>query len=608
MRDPRKTLEALDERLTEAWPEPIPLDTTPPPVAAFEHDMLPEPLRAWVLDVAERMQCAPDYPAVAAVVALSAAIGRKVPVHPKQRDDWLVVPNLWGAAIGPPSAIKSPAIAEAIKPMRRLQAEAAKAFERAALEHEAAAVVLDAKKKEIEKAIRKAVAKKDGEALAAAQSAYADLRESAPPTPARFIVNDATVEKLGALLNENPNGLLLVRDEMVGWLKTLDREDRANDRAFYLEAFAGTSPYTYDRIGRGTLHIESTAVSIIGTIQPSRLRPYVWQTVHDDGGDGLIQRFQLAVWPDTPDTWRNVDRWPDRDARDGVYALFEAVADMPACTTDERGDLVGVRFSPVAQELFNTWYAGMMRRLREEDLHPAMQTHLGKYPSLVPSLAVVFEVASNGGCRPEAIGEAACRLAIRWAQYLETHAQRIYAGAAQPEAIHADLIWKRRERLPEPFKPRDIRMRKWAGLDSGEAVKAALRVLEDHGLVVADRRGTGPSGGRPSVSYRWNPKAKKCESARATPQQNQQNPSAGGSVGFVGGVGKRFQKNSGPPDAPEPPPMAEHVEAAADLYVSAPRPRDGEIDSRFYRLVADGDMTLEEAQERTRELRAGRRP
>ena len=34
---------------------------------------------------------------------------------------------------------------------------------------------------------------------------------------------------------------------LTGWLKSLDREDRANDRAFYLEAFNGLNRYTYDR-------------------------------------------------------------------------------------------------------------------------------------------------------------------------------------------------------------------------------------------------------------------------------------------------------------------------------------------------------------------------
>ena len=36
----------------------------------------------------------------------------------------------------------------------------------------------------------------------------------AAPAEKRYLVNDTTVEKLGELLNHNPNGLLLFRDEL----------------------------------------------------------------------------------------------------------------------------------------------------------------------------------------------------------------------------------------------------------------------------------------------------------------------------------------------------------------------------------------------------------
>ncbi len=58
-----------------------------------------------------------------------------------------------------------------------------------------------------------------------------------PPVQRRYTVNDSTVEKLGELLNENPNGLLLVRDELGGWLATIQSEDGSVARAFYLECF-----------------------------------------------------------------------------------------------------------------------------------------------------------------------------------------------------------------------------------------------------------------------------------------------------------------------------------------------------------------------------------
>jgi Protein of unknown function (DUF3987) len=78
----------------------------------------------------------------------------------------------------------------------------------------------------------------------------------ATPVRRRLIVNDTTVEKLGELLNQNPNGVLIFRDELTGFLRTLDCESHETDRAFYLEAWNGTRRFVHDRIGRGTIDIQ----------------------------------------------------------------------------------------------------------------------------------------------------------------------------------------------------------------------------------------------------------------------------------------------------------------------------------------------------------------
>jgi hypothetical protein len=36
-----------------------------------------------------------------------------------------------------------------------------------------------------------------------------------------------------------------------------------------------------------------------------------------------MQRFQLAVWPDSGRPWRNVDRWPNAQARARVTEVFK---------------------------------------------------------------------------------------------------------------------------------------------------------------------------------------------------------------------------------------------------------------------------------------------
>ncbi|WP_277623191.1 DUF3987 domain-containing protein [Bartonella krasnovii] len=113
-----------------------------------------------------------------------------------------------------------------------------------------------------------------------------------------LIVNDVTVEKLGELLRETPRGLLLVRDELSGFLANLERKEYQADRSFYLTAFNGNKPYTYDRIERGTIHISNATLSVIGGIQPSRIIPIIQAMHRGINDDGLLQRFQMLVFPD----------------------------------------------------------------------------------------------------------------------------------------------------------------------------------------------------------------------------------------------------------------------------------------------------------------------
>jgi putative DNA primase/helicase len=83
-----------------AWANPTPIPNALLPVDPFNSELLPPALRKWVMDIADRMQCPPDFPAVGAMVALSSVIGRKACIRPKRHDDWQVVPNLWGAIVG----------------------------------------------------------------------------------------------------------------------------------------------------------------------------------------------------------------------------------------------------------------------------------------------------------------------------------------------------------------------------------------------------------------------------------------------------------------------------------------------------------------------------
>lgn len=470
---------------------PEPLSKGLPAAMAWDDELLPDSLRGHVRDVADRTQCPPDFVAVSLIVAISAIVGRKRTIHPKQRDDWEVVPNQWGCIIGRPSAMKSPALKQALRPLIAIEEKEREKHQDAVLEYKAAGEILDMERKAAKEKAKKLITDGNKEAAKAAIAALAN--DLAAPTARRYIVNDATVEKLGELLNENPNGLLLVRDELGGWLATLQTEDGAVGRAFYLECFDGAGSFVYDRIGRGTIYIPSCCLSLIGGIQPSRIAPLVRGAVTGDMDDGLVQRLQLAVWPDDERSWILVDRWPNQHAIERMEAVFERLDQMP---DDPRRAL---RFSPEAQQLFNTWYSEHMTETRSGEVHPALQSHFMKMPQTIAGLSLLFQLIEEDA---ETVGVEATARALDWADYLKSHAGRLYGAAINAPQLSAKLILDRKIKLPEPFKPRDIRIKGWAGLDSMESVNEALGVLTEHGMVISYEV-KGDNGGRPSKRYVW---------------------------------------------------------------------------------------------------------
>ena len=489
------------------WPDPAPLPDTLPPVAPFDPELLPEALREWVADIAHRMQCPPDFPAVGAVVAISSLIGARAVVAPKARDDWRVVPNLWGLIVGRPGVMKSPALGEVLKPLHRLEATEREQWQAAHDEWELDCKVAELAAKQNEKQAGNVAAKDPAKARALLEP----VDTPTEPQVRRYVVNDATVEKLGEILEANTWGTLSYRDEIHGLLCSMDRHGQEGARAFYLQAYDGNQGYTVDRIIRGTHYIPRVCLAMLGGIQPGKVQSYVREAVAGGAGDdGLLQRFGLAVWPDVSRDFQRVDQWPDTPAKQAAWAVFERLNQLqPATDTDPQE----WRFTPEAQALYWEWVEPFETEIRGDELHPALISHLSKYRKLIPALALIFALVDTPDSG-NVIHERELLRALAWCDYLRTHAERMYAAAVIPETTGAQTLLTKIKAgklcdgdgvLLEAFTPRLVAVKHWAGLGNPEAVRKAADLLADYGWLARDVVLTGTAGGRPSDRYLIHP-------------------------------------------------------------------------------------------------------
>ncbi len=532
------------------WGEPKALPDPLPAVMPYSSDLLPKSIGAAVDDIAERMQCPPDFPAAAMLVALAALVGCRVGIRPRRHDDWLVVPNLWGCVVGRPSLKKSPAIQTAEKRIRAIEA---RERERLAPEIESAgvdAMLAEAKKKALKASIANALKADDElEARRLAES-MREIEEDGPPIPRRIITSDPTIEKLCDMLNEHRFGMLLWVDELVGWMRSLDRDDKAGVRQQFLTLWNGQGRLNIDRIGRGETVVESPCVGLFGCCTPGGLSDYVSAAMAGGrGDDGLMQRLQITVWPDSPKEYRHVDRWPDSPALQKLAEVFELLADLEPsefATFDQfdDGGIPWLRFDHAGQTVFDLWDSTLQRRLRADDLPEAFESHLSKYASMVPSIALVLHLAS--GDRGPVSCEAALT-AVRWSEYLESHAHRVYSIATAPERQAALPLLRRLIDWPadKPIRVRLIRENGWAFLSDNDSIEGALDLLKDCGWVRAiDIK---PVTGRPTTDFVLHPEAAKfLKSVRNGAPKTIETPSKGTFEGFEGSKSKESEINSAP--------------------------------------------------------------
>jgi hypothetical protein len=509
------------------WGAPKDIPTKLAKVADFSLEFLPPSIGPWVGDISERLQCPPDYVAVTALTALGALIGRRIGIKPQQKTDWLEVPNVWGCFVGKPGMLKSPAMMEALKPLHHLEAEAAKAHAAALLDHQAAVAEFKLHKSVKESVLKDALKKKVSESVVSLgdftslKGAIKEAQKGDPlglgagpeePKPVRYRTNDSSYEAIGALLVTNPSGLLVERDELVSLLKHLDREEECVARGFYLSGWSGTQPYTFDRITRGHVHVEAVCIGVLGNTQPTKIAEYVRRANADGaGGDGLIQRFGLLVWPDEPVGWKNVDEWPDSAKRDVVWGIFERISKLTEPEVLKLGAVKGaydkipfVRLDEGAAAEFLDWRAGLERRLRGDELSPALEGHVAKYRKLVPALALIDHLAEGGG---GGVGREALLRALAMAEYLETHARRLYGATDSIDIIAAEaiLVHIRSRALKDGFTARDIQRHEWSRLTDRDHIQRGLDLLIELDHLAEMTAGKAGYGGRPKVSYRINP-------------------------------------------------------------------------------------------------------
>ena len=531
--DPAELRREIEALVAAAEPERSPTSDRPT-WRRFPAEALPEPMREFVAAAARATGTDPSYAGLAALVTAAGCVGNRAAVIIKR--GWTEPAVLWGALLGRSGTLKSPVLRLVTRPvydrLRRERAEYAAAL----ADHEREHSQWEAAKKK----------SKDGAPPA-----------PEPPREKRTVVSDITIEKLGALLADNPKGLLLVRDELAAWIGGFDRyaKGRGSELSAWL-SFYDAAPAVIDRKSGGNIFVERGAVSVIGGLQPGLLERVFTSDAREAG---MLARVLLVHPPERPATWVD-DELPDaaaarwRDLVDGLLDLEPAA---------DNGDTVTPRYLPLTDEAraaFIAWHDALARRLADEP-DELLAAALSKLKGACVRLALILECAGAvaAGREPRCIGVRSVKAAAALADWFANEARRVYGlfGESDADRDQRRLVaWLERRGGTATVRDLTRGPREYRDPDRAEG---ALRELVAVGLAewVHD---VGDLGGRPAARVRLKASMDGDDEAHVGGVSGDETPPKSG----VGGdeTPKTFGKFE--VSSPSPVSPAENEEAAGD--------------------------------------------
>ncbi len=459
------------------------------PAAPFPVDALPQPVAHFVDGAAGAIGCDPSYVALPLLAGLASAIGNTRRIHLKH--SWCEPAIVWGVIVGDSGTLKSPALEVALRPIRRRQQAAMKEFTEAM---EAYRVQLMQYEKELTAWKRPSAG---GEPPVKPEEPQAD----------RCWCDDTTIEALAVLLQQNPRGLLLKRDELAGWLGSFDRysQGKGADAAKWLEMFGGRSIMVDRKSGQfKTIYIQRAAVSVAGGIQPETLRRALGVEHRENG---LAARLLLACPSRQAKQWTEADISHEIEAR--METLFDKLYSLQL-VTHSQGDARPLDL-PLTAQAKTAWVNFYNDHAKEqEELTGDLAAAWSKLEGYAARLGLIVHLVrwAAGDAtldNPNMIDERSIEAGVRLSRWFGHEASRVYAilGESEEDRERRRLI-EAIQRKGGSVTVRDL-MRATRTLGNAEGAERALDELSKAGYGHWEDPPIGATGGHPTRRFVLDP-------------------------------------------------------------------------------------------------------
>lgn len=468
---------------SEKWFSPVPLQPIPASVQ-FPIGVFPECIQQIAIELAASTNTPLDFSGCGILSTVSGAVGLSRRLCIKRR--YHPTGCVWLALVGEKGSGKTPVMDFLIRPIKEVQSELYRQFQ-------------------VDKARW--------------EEADPETRELLP-TLRRTWTENATTEGLCNVLEVNPRGIILHKDELRGLITSMDQyKGQGSDRQFFLSLNSSGSimidrKSKSDRIPQS---IEHPFVAIIGGIQPAVIESMVHDRfgsskLHQD--DGFIPRF-LFCYPDLPPAVGDMGVEVSAECDETWNKIIRSLLEINMVQTSERGDFspVIINLSQEARELWIQFTNEMAAEINDDDfdqpLFRGWWMKLQDYTARIALLLHCLEAACEEQRIPPELQRDTLACAIQLISYFKVQVWRIHnLFSADRRSIGAGKILTYLQKNKEVTKisGRDLWRSMRRRFPSQDDFNAALNLLIEHEYLreghLAQQRGRGR---KPSPTYLINP-------------------------------------------------------------------------------------------------------
>jgi hypothetical protein len=253
------------------------------------------------------------------------------------------------------------------------------------------------------------------------------------------ILKDFTPEKLADNLQFNEKGVIIFKDELIGWINRFDQYNKGGDQQLYLELFNGGT-LSVDRVTKDPIRVEETNVNIIGGLQPKVLKNL---GANNRNEDGFLARF-LFVYPKNPAPFLFTGNSIEKRHVDNYINLINNLYDAP--TRD-------LKTTQETNAIYMQWQHEKVKEYHNDDFETLIQAKLQTY---VWRFALILECMSQANCNvySDSVSNKSMSDAIILAEYYRKNAIKVsdrmlVSNPLEELPIHQFNLFKA---LPSEFK------------------------------------------------------------------------------------------------------------------------------------------------------------